>query len=247
MAYGSLPANIDSLNPVQRDEAAKSAGYTGYNDYLDQKNRNLAGAVGGNTTTTSAVTNPLDLAKQAQQLQIQANQPAIQTLNTQKSSLDQKYDDLLKSIDASQGVALDKQTLATNSELAKRGITADSGIAQTEQASAALPVTTQFGQLKANTGVQREQDLNTLAANIASLQAGNVPGALSFSTGVGSLQNQAQQIANNYSLGTAQLAQPKQTDRYVAIPGGGLYDTQTGQTIQGIDALKSGVNNNGGW
>lgn len=46
MAYRNLPGNFDSMNESQRNEAAIGAGYTGYNDYLDQKNRGLAGGGG---------------------------------------------------------------------------------------------------------------------------------------------------------------------------------------------------------
>jgi len=47
MAYGSLPGNWDTLNESQKNSAAISAGYTGLNDYNDQKNRGLAGGGGG--------------------------------------------------------------------------------------------------------------------------------------------------------------------------------------------------------
>jgi len=243
MAPGS---NVDLSNPVKKDEWARSNGFTGWNDYQD--NVRSQGVSGGGA---SAVTDPIALAKQAQQMQIQANQPAIATLNTQKSTLDTKYDDLLKSIDSSQGVALDKTTLATNNELGKRGITSDSGVAQQQQAAAALPVTTQFGQLKANTGLQRENDLTALAAKIAELQAGNVPSSLNFATGVGSLQNQAQSIANSFILGERSADQQQQqidaAKKLIPIGASGLYDPATGKVIQGIDAIKSGVNNNAGW
>jgi hypothetical protein len=41
--YTPLPENFDSLNSAQKNEEALRAGYTGYNDYLDQKNRNITG------------------------------------------------------------------------------------------------------------------------------------------------------------------------------------------------------------
>ncbi len=224
-------------------------------------------AGGGASTTTNALQDPIALAKQAQQMQIDANQPAIQGLTSQKSTLDQKYDDLLKSIDSSQQPALDATVKAQNSELARRGITGDSGIAQNTIAAAQVPIAAQFGQLKANTGIQREQDLTGLASTIAGLQAGNVPSALNFSSGIGNLQNQAQQIANTFTLGSQQNALAAQQARYIpagygglldttngsvvagpkSIGAGGIYDPITGQVISGIKAQQNSVNNNTGW
>lgn len=43
MAYTALPSNFDTLNESQKNSAAISAGYTGLNDYNDQKNRNIQG------------------------------------------------------------------------------------------------------------------------------------------------------------------------------------------------------------
>jgi len=241
MAVMAPGSNVDLSNIVKKDEWARSNGFTGWNDYQDNvKSQGVTGNIG------SSATSAMEVAKQAQKLQIEANQPAIQTLTTQKSTLDTKYDDLLKSIDASQSVAADKQTLSTNSELAKRGITADSGVAMQEQASAAAPVAAQFGQLKANTGLSRENDLTALATKIAELQAGNVGQSLNYATGIESAQNQANSIANTYALGTTTAAQ-KNDSRYVNIGASGLYDTQTGKIVQGIDAIKQSTNNNTGW
>ncbi len=148
----------------------------------------------------SPTIDPIAAAKQAQQLQIEANQPAISTLQGQKSDLAGRYQDLLDSITAAEEPAVNSATVATSSELAKRGITNDSTLGQQELAKNLLPVTTTFGQLKSQTGLAETQDLNTLAANIASLQAGNVPGALSFGN---NLANAAAQIAAAASYGVS--------------------------------------------
>lgn len=179
-------------------------------------------------------------AKRAQDMQIEANQPAIQTLNTQKTNLDSKYDDLLKSINSSEGVAADSARLSTNNELARRGISNDSGLYEREMAGAIAPVSAQFGQLKANTGLSREQDLTQLAQAIAQLQTGNVPNALNFSNGILSLQQQAQQIANNLELGREQNSisrmnaesarnQPTQNPYVTLNAGQTLYNPYTGK------------------
>ncbi len=140
-------------------------------------------------------------AKRAQQMQIEANQPAIQRLTTHKTDLDSKYNDLLSSIGASENTAVDASKLSANNELARRGIVSNSGVGEAEMAKAIAPVTTNYAQLKAQTGLQRENDLTGLASQIAGLEAGNVPNSLNFASGLSSLQQQAQQIANQLALG----------------------------------------------
>jgi hypothetical protein len=180
----------------------------------------------------------LSTAKQAQQMQIEANQPAIATLNQHKTDLDSKYKDLLTSITASEQPALDAQTVATNNELGRRGITSDSGLAQNQMAKSLLPITTQFGQLQADTGVSHENDLTSLAQQIASLQAGNIPNALNFGNSTQSLAQQAQQIANNFQIQREQNDLAKQSaasggqDRYTTLSEGQtLYDLLNGGAL----------------
>ncbi len=179
-------------------------------------------------------------AKAAQAMQLQANQPAIQTLQTQYNpdtgggALVDKYNALLDSITASEQPALNSTIQAANNELGKRGISGDSGVAQNQIAAAQLPVATQFGQLKASTGVAQQQDLGQLASNIAGLRAGNVPGALNFGQGIAGQQealSQAQlQAANNIALqklaNTGQIANTQQQQKfYTTSPGQNLVNT----------------------
>lgn len=206
-----------------------------------------------------ATNRQLEAARQAQQMQLEANKPAIESLTAHKSSLDQKYAELLQSIDASEGVAADKQTLATGNELARRGLSSDSGVYQQEQAKAAAPVAAEFGQLKAQTGTGRERDLTGLAESIASLQAGNVPNALGFASNLGSYELQAQQLANNFLLGKEQnqlgrdrldYDRTQNTNNpFMAVSEGqGIYDTSTGKLLYTQPKTYKGVQNNlNGW
>lgn len=175
----------------------------------------------------------LNTAADAQRMQLEANQPAIATLNQHKTDLDSKYADLLSSIGASEGVAGDAAKLGVNNELARRGIASNSGLGESEMAKGILPVSTQFGQLKATTGVNRENDLTGLAQEIASLQAGNVPNALNFGQGMVSLQQQAEQIANNYKISQDTLAKGGTTSNpYMSIAEGNVViDTRTGLPV----------------
>jgi hypothetical protein len=185
-------------------------------------------------------------ADQAQAGFVAAAQPAINTLNSTKTDLDSKYKDLLDSIGVSEGVASDKQTLATNNEMARRGISSNSGIAEQEAAHAQLPISAQFGQLKADTGVKREASLTSLAEMIANLQKGDYGASLGFANGQQSLEQQAQTIANNLQLGlkSQELARDQfnfdktqadkvaQTNPYVTLgEGQSLFNTQTGQNV----------------
>jgi hypothetical protein len=122
---------------------------------------------------------PFALAQKTIQLQQQANQPAIQTLQGQVDPLKQRYSTLLDSIKGQQKVAEDAQTLATNNELGRRGISADSGIAEQQQASAQRPIAQQYENLAANTGVQQEHDLGGIAQAIAQLQSGAASSGIS--------------------------------------------------------------------
>jgi hypothetical protein len=204
----------------------------------------------------------LGLATQAQNMQLEANKPAINTLNSTKTDLDSKYDELLKSIGTSEGVAVDRQTLATNNELARRGITSNSGIGEQEMAKSVLPVTAQFGQMKADTGVKRQGDMTSLAQMIAQLQTGNVGQALNFAQGQQTLEQQAQQIANNLQLGLKdrqlqqdqfnfQKTQPQQQANPFVTLGEGqtLYNTSTGQPVYSVPKTIKQLQSSsgGGW
>lgn len=217
-------------NPAQENQ---------YQQLLQQN-----GLSGSSTPGSFMTDKTLANAKAAQQFQVQANQPAIQTLQKQQTDLDTQYKDLLDSIKGQQKVAEDAQTVATNNELGRRGITADSGVAQQQLASALRPIASQYQGLTANTGVQRQRELESLAAQIASLQAGNAPQALNFASGINSIEQQAQNMAQNYALENRKLNManaPEQAQRYINVGAGGLFDTETGQLIQGIQSLRNQV------
>lgn len=157
------------LNPVQQSQ-------------FDQLK--ASGQTALTTDGSGGASDPLALAQQAQQLQVQANQPAIATLQGQQSSLQDQYSKLLDSITASEQPALNSAIGAANTNLAKRGITSTSAYGAENIAQNQLPVTTATGQQLSQTGVNEAQDLNSLAAQIASLQAGNVGNGLNFASGI---------------------------------------------------------------
>lgn len=143
--------------------------------------------------------NPLDTARQIQQFQVEANQPAINTLQGQVPKLQDQYSKLLETIKGQGSVATNAQTLATSNELGRRGIMPSSGLGEQSIASALLPVTTQYANLEANTGLGQQKDLMDIANQIATLQRGDPTSAMSGATSIIGLQNQANQLAQQSS------------------------------------------------
>ena len=152
----------------------------------------------------------IDMAKKA-------NEPAVATLQGGISPLKEQYAKLLESINAQKGVAVNQKTVNTNAELAKRGISNESGLAATERTNALSPLDTQYGALANSATMGQTQDINSINAAIAQLQSGGAMSAMS--TGSNLYQNQqnlaqqkAQADAAN-AIAQGQLAnQTKQTN-----------------------------------
>lgn len=221
-------------------------GGAGQQQLISQLGGKPASSVSNPTSTSVSVPSFNDVVNNAQQLQnfqIQANQPAIQSLGSQSNDLQSRYSDLLNSIKGQGSVAVNAQTLATNNELGKRGISSDSGVGAQTMASALLPVTTQYAGLTAQTGLQEQQDVNSIASQIAQLQAGNSAAAISGATGFLTAQQNAAntnaQIAAQ--LQTAQLnAQTQQQANAIqdAYNKGQLSNTQASLALQNLELQK---------
>lgn len=173
---------------------------------------------------------PIALAQQAQQLQIQANQPAIATLGSQQTNMQSAYGSLLQSLLGQGTVASNYAQVGENSNLAGRGILpgtqpGGNSLYNNQMSQALLPVAAQNQAAVGSVGLGSAQDLNALAAQIASLQAGNVPGALTFGNSAYStlIGNYNQQIA-----GSAQVAAANAKPYTALSSGQTLGNTQTG-------------------
>lgn len=205
----------------------------------------------------------------------QKYQQTREQLTASQAPLEQRYKDLLDSIKGNQTVAENRQTLTTNNELGRRGITGSSGIAQQEITNAVNPITQQYTGLAKETGLAREESIRGLQNQIANLtpqetadmraiqnmigqlssgagQAGLSAGMNLYSTNLGAQQAEQQRQDNLRQQEIAnKLAQTQQSQKNTAvIEVGGrtkLIDTQTGQVIQdlGITKLQSQVG--GGW
>ena len=184
-------------------------------------------------TTAGQITDPMVTAAAAQQMQLTANQPAIATLTQRGTDLQTQYQTLLDSITSNISTAeqpsINTATAANSAQLAARGIDPNSPYGQTSLANALLPVTGQSAGLQATAeqtvGPAEISDLNTLAGQIASLQAGNVPGALTFAGGVETAQENAAA-----AIAAAQAAANKPQ---VISGGQALVSAVTGGTIAG--------------
>jgi hypothetical protein len=177
-----------------------------------------------NTNSNVSVPNAVDMAKQIRQFTIDSNQPQVQTLQSSVDPLKQRYSDLLSSIKGQQSVAEGYQTRATTSSLGARGLLPQSAEGQQALASALAPTDAQYQGLAAQTGLGEQQDLNSIAQQIAALQAGNPEGAISSASNLLGLQQQASQFAQSNALQQQQLAQSAPASKFISIPGVGVYD-----------------------
>lgn len=125
---------------------------------------------GGNQGDMSMINRLLTPVSQGQ-LQQQAIQPAVSSLEASKSPLEQKYKDLLGQIKGNQTIAENRQTVSTKNELARRGISGG-GYYDQELTNALNPITSDFTGQYTNTANQQNTDMSAINNAIAQLQAG---------------------------------------------------------------------------
>lgn len=253
-----MNVNPNDVNSIK----ANFPGYAGWNDAAsiigDFKATGGAGKGGSSNqpqqTNTinpqTSVNSALDSAKQVRQFNIDSAQPQIATLNQNKSNLSTQYQELLKSIKGDQQLASDNATRATNATIAARGLSTQDPMAQQNLAGAQSQATQPYSSLYAQTGAGQIQDENSIASQIAALQAGNPEQAFSGAMQIGGLSQQAAQLAQQQSQFQqsqdlekqklqAQVNQANQSagsDRYTVTgsAGGGylVLDKYTGKTTQ---------------
>ena len=135
----------------------------------------------GVTQAPQATPQPVDInaiARQMQQLQTEAAQPAIKTLEAGRQPLKERYDTLLKSIKERGAFETGRADITSARELGRRGIPTESTFAGEFQQEKRLPVQAQFGQLEAQTGLSAEEAQNAISSAIAQLQAGGGQNAI---------------------------------------------------------------------
>lgn len=207
-------------------------GYAGWNDpaaiVADFKATGGAGKGGSTSPTsineTSTSTNaPLtaqsavEIAKSLRDFNIESAKPAIQTLETGRQPLKERYTSLLKSIKEKGAYETGRADVLSAQELGRRGISTESTYAGEFQQEKRLPVQTAFSQLESETGLQGEQAQQSISNAIAQLQSGAGGDAISSAMSL---------------LGAQQTAAEKaKTSPVTLSEGQTLYDPSTGKPI----------------
>ncbi len=171
----------------------------------------------------------------------QAAQPAIQTLESAKSPLKERYNQLLQSIKARGEQEVKQADIISARELGRRGISTGSTFAGEYQQERRVPVQTQFGQLEAETGLAGEQAIANIASKIAELQYGAGQTDIQRALELLKMEQQNQQFREQQAL-TRELNQPGESllQTQVIEVGGRkkLVNTQTGQVIADLGVSK---------
>ena len=159
---------------------------------------------------------------------------AVSGLQTQGTNLDTQYGDLLSKVLGQGTVAMNTATTGENNYLASRGLQSNNGRGLNDLSSAQLAVS-QSNQAAASNLSYTEAGLkNTLAQNIAGIQAGGAGTMAQLPLNYGSLALASAANTANISLAGSQGAQAGAAARYIPIPGIGLWDTQTNQFTGGV-------------
>ena len=192
-----------NIGPGEADQIlSQTRGGDPYDVDLYFKNRQAQGEIGKAGSSDTLIQN----AQKLLDFQKTANQPIVSALQGQIDPLKKTYEDLIASIKGNQQLDINRQTLATNNEFAKRGISNTSGVYEQGLANSLVPVNTQYSGVLASTGMEEQQKLMDLATKIAQYQAGDPNAAIS-----GGLSAQGNQIDIAKSL--AALSQ-NQWNRY---------------------------------
>lgn len=189
---------------------------------------------GGNSGGGGAI-DPVALAKQLNDLTVQANQPAIATLGSTISTTQSKYDDLVASIKGAGTVAHNAATLTASNELGARGILSNSTYGQQQIQGAQLPVDTAYAGQAAQTGLAGQQDINSINSAIAQLQAGNPANSVNAASGYAG----AAAGANATIQASQNALAAARSNPYAALGQyGASFNTQTGSvSTTGIQQL----------
>ena len=147
------------------------------------------------SSTTGGASSIVDQAKQIAQFTAEQNKPVIASLEGQRQPLIDRYQALIDQIKGNQATAEGRESVATAREFGKRGIPLSSGVYDTALTERLNPITQSYTNLTKETGAGREQDLLSIAREIASLQAGNPSQAVSQSLQLGQFQQGAQSLA----------------------------------------------------
>lgn len=212
-------ANPVSSNPGSNNfEDVYQQNYKGWGRTEAMADWNAKGRPGVSGSSSSGGNSFEETLKRAQELQRQANEPIINSLQssipgiqqqyaTQKSNLEAKkaplkarYDNLISEIKGNQTVAENRQTVTTNNELGRRGILGSSGLAQQEITNAVNPITKGYTTLAKDTGLAGESALQGIDEQISGLSSQEIDTLRNVQNAIA----QAQTSGNQQALSSAQ-------------------------------------------
>jgi len=207
---------------------------SGQQSTLDQLRKNFqydtaksqyesSGTYGG--STSSSGTNFESTLQRAIELQKQAAQPAISSLQAsipeiqksyaqqttyqqgQVSNLTDRYKNLLDSIKTTQSAAETQATKTASQELGRRGIVGSSGVADVALQEAVNPIRSQYSNLLSSTGIAQEADIAAANQNIANLASAQTEATRNVNNAIAQLQGATTTAGINQALQQLQLAQ----------------------------------------
>lgn len=210
-------------NPVQE---------TRYQQLLKEQGQNSGGNTQG-VASAPSFQDTLNNATQIRQATIEANKPAVATLQQNSTNLDSRYKDLITSIKGASDVASEQQTRTTAGILASRGIAPQSGIGGQEISTALRPIAANTQQILGQTGLSQQEQQNAIQNAIAALQTGDPNASIASAL---ALSGQQAGITSA-QIGAAPSMLSAQTQaRYITIPGYGVYDTQEQKMLGGVNS-----------
>jgi hypothetical protein len=162
--------------------------------------------------------NPQKAIEKAVAMQKEAIQPAVsslqasipetqakysqarQQLQSQEMPLQDRYKNLIDSIKGQKAESINKQTIITNSELAKRGLSGDSTMAQQEIQNVIEPISRNYMGMEKEAGLAREDSLRMLRDAITNLTPQEVADTRSIQNAIAQLQSGAGQAGIGQGL-----------------------------------------------
>lgn len=127
-------------------------------------------------------------------------------LEGEKQPLEERYQTLLDEIKGRESTETNRQTLTTNNELAKRGISNDSGAYQQEMTNVLNPITSKYGNVIKQTNLDREAGLKDISDAIGALTGKESADLRSITQKIADLQSGAANQGVNDYLSLAQQA-----------------------------------------
>lgn len=192
------------------------------------------GSGGSSSSSGGSSLNFDDIVKKTIELQKQANQPAVDSLNAsipeintqysgaiqraegQRKPLEDRYANLIGEIKGNQTSSENRQTVSTRNELGRRGLVGG-GLYDQTLTDAVNPITQQYTGMLKDTGIAQEQGLASITDLIANLTGQQVNATRGVQNSIAQLQSGAastgiQQGIGQYNTQVQQAEQQRQAE-----------------------------------